>query len=84
VRGTRFWRTCPDADYGKLNGLARQSVKLDLIAEHWDDLLRLAGSLKLGRVPGDRHHAPAANGRSSHPAGPGTPNSVGSRTTCTR
>ena len=32
-----------EADYGKLNGLARQSVKLDLIAEHWDDLLRLAG-----------------------------------------
>jgi TnpA family transposase len=51
VGGTRFWRTRPDADYGKLNGLARQSVKLDLIAEHWDDLLRLAGSLKLGRVP---------------------------------
>jgi TnpA family transposase len=35
VGGTRFWRTRPDADYGKLNGLARQSVKLDLIAEHW-------------------------------------------------
>ncbi|RMV73307.1 Transposase [Pseudomonas caricapapayae] len=34
----------------KLNGLAHQSVKLDLIAEHQDDLLRL-GSLKLGRVP---------------------------------
>ena len=51
VGGTRFWRTRPDADYGKLNGLARQSVKLDLIAEHWDDLLRTAGSLKLGRVP---------------------------------
>lgn len=50
VGGTRFWRTRPDADYGKLNGLARQSVKLDLIAEHWDDLLRLAGSFKLGRV----------------------------------
>lgn len=51
VGGTRFWRTRPDADYGKLNGLARQTVKLDLIEEHWDDLLRLAGSLKLGRVP---------------------------------
>ena len=46
VGGTRFWRTRPDADYGKLNGLARQSVKLDLIAEHWDDLLRLAALLQ--------------------------------------
>jgi TnpA family transposase len=26
-------------------------VNLDLIAAHWDDLLRLAGSLQLGRVP---------------------------------
>ncbi len=51
VGGTRFWRMRPEADWGKLNGLARQSVKLDLIAEHWDDLLRLAGSLKLGLVP---------------------------------
>lgn len=51
VGGTRFWRTLPEADYCKLNGRARQSVKLDLIAEHWDDLLRLVGSLKLGRVP---------------------------------
>lgn len=51
VGGTRFWRTHPEADYGKLNGLARQSVKLDLIADHWDGLLRLAGSLKFGRVP---------------------------------
>ena len=48
--GTRFWRINADADYGKLNGLARQSVKIDLIVEHWDDLLRLAGSLKLGRI----------------------------------
>lgn len=51
IGGTRFWRSHPEADYGELNGLARQSVKLNLIAEHWDDLLRLAGSLKLGRIP---------------------------------
>ena len=48
--GTRFWRTRSDADYGRLNGLARQTIRLDLIEENWDDLLRLAGSLKLGRV----------------------------------
>ena len=29
----------------------RQRVNLGLIAAHWDDLLRLAGSLQLGRVP---------------------------------
>jgi TnpA family transposase len=51
VAGTRFWRIDAHADYGDLNGLARQKINLPLIAPHWDDLLRLAGSLKLGRVP---------------------------------
>ena len=51
IGGTRFWRIDPQADYGELNALAKQRVNLDLIAAHWDDLLRLAGSLQLGRVP---------------------------------
>ena len=51
VGGTRFWRIDASADYGVLNGIARQRVNTKLIAQHWDDLLRLAGSLKLGRVP---------------------------------
>lgn len=50
IGGTRFWRIDPHADYGEFNGLARQRVHMDLIAQHWDDLLRLVGSLKLGRV----------------------------------
>ena len=51
IGGTRFWRVDPKADYGALNTLARQRVTLDRIAPHWDDVLRLIGSLKLGRVP---------------------------------
>lgn len=51
IGGTRFWRIDPQADYGAFNGLARQQIDLELIARHWDDLLRLTGSLKLGRVP---------------------------------
>ena len=50
IGGTRFWRVDPKADYGALDGLARQRVNLDRIAPHWDDVLRLVGSLKLGRV----------------------------------
>ena len=46
----RFWRLDQDADYGPLQGLARQRVNAELIARHWDDLLRVAGSLKLGTV----------------------------------
>ncbi len=47
---TRFWRIDRDADYGALNGIARHRVNTDLIAQNWDDLLRVAGSLKLGTV----------------------------------
>jgi TnpA family transposase len=50
VGGARFWRTDRRADYGPLDGLARHRVNTKLIVAHWDDLLRLAGSLKLGLV----------------------------------
>jgi TnpA family transposase len=51
IGGTRFWRIDPHADYGELNALARQRVNLDRITPHWDDVLRLIGSLKLGLAP---------------------------------
>jgi TnpA family transposase len=46
----RFWRIDRAADYGLLNGLARHRLNTDLIADNWDDLLRVAGSLKLGAL----------------------------------
>jgi len=51
IGGTRFWRIDAEADYGDLNALARQRVNLERITPHWDDVLRLVGSLKLGLVP---------------------------------
>ena len=50
IGGARFWRINPKADYGALNNLAAHKVRMALISQHWDDLLRLAGSLKLGLV----------------------------------
>ena len=50
VGGSRFWRVDGKADYGVLNALAAQRINTALIVEHWEDLLRLAGSLKLGTV----------------------------------
>ena len=47
---TRFWRVDPKANYGALNGLARHRLKTVLIAQHWDDFLRVAGSLNMGTV----------------------------------
>ncbi len=50
IGGSRFWRVDGKADYGALNALASQRINTALIVEHWEDLLRLAGSLKLGTV----------------------------------
>lgn len=50
IGGARFWRVDPKADYGPLGALARHRARLGLVAENWDDLLRLAGSLRLGTV----------------------------------
>lgn len=46
----RFWRIEKDADYGPFNGISRNRIKVELIYENWDELLRVAGSLKLGTV----------------------------------
>ena len=48
--GARLWRIDQKADYGLLNRLAADRINTKIITEQWDDLLRLAGSLKLGVV----------------------------------
>jgi len=50
IGSARFWRITRDADYGQLSGLVRHQINTDLIATHWDDLLRVAGSLATGTV----------------------------------
>jgi TnpA family transposase len=51
IGGTRFWRIDKHADYGELNAISKHYISLTRIARHWDDLLRLAGSLKMGKAP---------------------------------
>ena len=53
VGGARFWRIDRSADYGAFDRLSRNHVDTELIVAAWPDLLRLAGSLKLGRVKAD-------------------------------
>lgn len=50
IGATRFWRMDKDADYGPLNGLARHHISARLIKNNWEDMLRVAGSLKLGTI----------------------------------
>ncbi len=45
-----FWRLDMQTDYGELNDIARHRARTDRIEQHWDDMLRIAGSLKLGTV----------------------------------
>lgn len=47
---SRFWRMDTAADYGCLNEIARNKANTRLIANNWDDMLRVAGSLKMGTV----------------------------------
>jgi TnpA family transposase len=50
----RFWRLDPTTDYGPLNQLARHRLNPTLIAEHYDDLLRVAGSLLQRQTTGSQ------------------------------
>lgn len=45
-----FWRVDKDADYGVLNNLARNTASTRKIEQHWDDMMRMAGSLTLGKI----------------------------------
>ena len=51
IGGQRFWRIDQQADYGMLNAISAHRLSLKKIAPYWDDMLRLSGSLLLGRVP---------------------------------
>ena len=46
----RFCRVDGKADYGAMDGLAAQRINSAFIIQQWEDLLRLAGSLKLDTV----------------------------------
>ncbi len=45
-----FWRIDKNADYGPLDEIARSCVNTRRIEEHWDDMMRIGGSLKIGTV----------------------------------
>jgi TnpA family transposase len=50
IGDARFWRLDRSARYGALDEVARHRIDTQLIAAHWDDLLRVAGSLLEGSV----------------------------------
>ncbi len=50
IGSTRLWRIDPKADYGVLDDIAKSKASLKLTIKHWDDVLRITASLKLGHI----------------------------------
>ncbi len=50
IGGAKLWRIDKDADYGPFNPVVRGAINTGLIRDNWEDLIRLAGSLKLGHL----------------------------------
>ena len=66
---SRFWRLDHPVDYGARNGLASHRLNPKLITQNWGDFLRVAGSLKMGKLSASELiHALAAR-KQAIPAG---------------
>lgn len=50
IGGAKLWRIDKEADDGPFAMLARSTINIRLIEDNWTDLIRLAGSLKLGHL----------------------------------
>jgi TnpA family transposase len=50
VGGARLWRIDKSAAYGPFDPVVDGTINIRLIIENWNDLIRLAGSLKLGHL----------------------------------
>jgi TnpA family transposase len=50
IGDARLWRIDPQANYGDFDKSGIHKINIPLIAQQWEDILRLVGSLKLGEV----------------------------------
>jgi TnpA family transposase len=50
IKDRRFWRMERQADYGIFNEISKHKINTKRILTDWDDMLRVAGSLKTGDV----------------------------------
>ncbi|MEI4605945.1 Tn3 family transposase [Bacillus cereus] len=50
VGESRLWRFDVISDYGILNPLSKSRIHEDFIHRHWEDMLRVSGSLSLNKV----------------------------------
>ncbi|MBG9615455.1 transposase, partial [Bacillus cereus] len=50
ISKSRLWRFDVNSDYGILNNLSKSRIREELIHRHLEDMLRVAGSLKLNKI----------------------------------
>ncbi|MFD5264872.1 Tn3 family transposase [Streptomyces sp. NPDC058335] len=50
IQDTRLWRIEKAADYGPLQDATRRRIDLAPVAEHWDEILRVIGSIHYGTI----------------------------------
>ncbi|MGW0868954.1 Tn3 family transposase [Streptomyces sp. NPDC002740] len=50
IQDTRLWRIEKAADYGPLQDATRRHIDLAPVTEHWDEILRVIGSIHYGTV----------------------------------
>lgn len=50
LKSMRFWRMHRQAQHGVFNSVARSCISINRITDNWDDMLRVAGSLRTGTV----------------------------------
>ncbi|MGF1919469.1 Tn3 family transposase [Enterococcus faecalis] len=48
---SRLWRMNKEANYGPLDSLSQNKINTKLIVKHWDEILNVVSSLRLGRMP---------------------------------
>ena len=49
IGSQRLWRMDMNADYRELNVISSNKIRLNRAELHWEDILRLIGSLRLGK-----------------------------------
>ena len=50
LKKLRYWRINARANYAEFDEVSQNKISTVRIADYWDDIVRLVGSLKLGKV----------------------------------
>jgi len=64
----RLWRFDYSSNYGDLEQLSRNVINTKIIEDNWDDMMRIAGSLRLGTVRASEFMRTLSKGKGTPPS----------------